>query len=77
MVVISPSLAAQITGVTTWHINADEPSVLGYESAFKSAAQRTALYAPDPFRSSDHDPLIVGVQLGAAARTRPGRSPDR
>lgn len=74
---ISPSLAAQITGVTTWHINADEPSVLGYESAFKSAAQRTALYAPDPFRSSDHDPLIVGVQLGAAARTRPGRSPDR
>jgi len=59
----SPSLAAQVAGVTTWHINADEPSVLGYESAFKSPAQRVTLFAPDPFRSSDHDPLLVGFTL--------------
>jgi predicted extracellular nuclease len=49
--------------VTVWHINADEPPVLGYERAFKSAAQRDRLYAPDPFRSSDHDPVVVGVVL--------------
>ncbi len=59
----SASLAAQVTGVTTWHINADEPPVLGYQSAFKSPAQRAALYAPDPFRSSDHDPVLVGLRL--------------
>jgi predicted extracellular nuclease len=59
------SLSAQVTGVTVWHINADEPPVLGYERAFKSAAQREQLYAPDPFRSSDHDPVVVGVRLRA------------
>jgi predicted extracellular nuclease len=61
----SASLTAQVTGVTLWHINADEPPVLGYERAFKSAAQREQLYAPDPFRSSDHDPVVVGVRLRA------------
>lgn len=61
------SLATQVTGVTTWHINADEPTVLGYESAFKSPAQRAALYAPDPFRSSDHDPVLVGITLRRAS----------
>lgn len=61
----SASLAAQVTGVTVWHINADEPPVLGYESAFKSPAQRASLYAPDPFRSSDHDPVLVGIRLQA------------
>lgn len=59
----SASLAAQVTGVATWHINADEPTVIGYESAFKSAAQRSSLYAPDPYRSSDHDPVVVGITL--------------
>lgn len=62
----SASLAARVTGVTTWHINADEPPVLGYPSAFKSPAQRTSLYAPDPFRSSDHDPVLVGLRLTGA-----------
>jgi len=61
----SASLATQVTGVTAWHINADEPPVLGYQSAFKSPAQRASLYAPDPFRSSDHDPVLVGLRLQA------------
>jgi uncharacterized protein len=59
----SASLATQVTGVTTWHINADEPPVLGYSSSFKSPAQRTSLFAADPFRSSDHDPVLVGLRL--------------
>ena len=63
----SRALAAQVTGVTTWHINADEPAVLGYESAFKSPAQRATLYAPDPYRSSDHDPVLVGITLRRAS----------
>jgi predicted extracellular nuclease len=58
----SPSLTAQVTGVTEWHINADEPNFLDYNLEFKSDAQK-ALYEADPFRSSDHDPVIVGLQL--------------
>jgi hypothetical protein len=56
------SLTPQITGATSWHINADEPDILDYDTSFKSPAQ-VALYAPDPYRSSDHDPVIVGLNL--------------
>ncbi|MDV3221698.1 ExeM/NucH family extracellular endonuclease [Intrasporangium sp.] len=57
------SLAAQVTGVAEWHVNADEPSVLDYNTDFKSAGQVESLYAPDEFRNSDHDPVIVGLDL--------------
>jgi hypothetical protein len=59
----SPQLAQQVTGTTTWHINADEPVVLDYNTDFKTAAQRSYLYAADPYRSSDHDPVLVGLDL--------------
>ena len=59
----SPSLSAQVVGVGDWHVNADEPSVLDYNTDFKSAAQVSGLYAADPFRYSDHDPVIVGLNL--------------
>lgn len=59
----SATLASQVAGVTEWHVNADEPSVLDYNVEFKSAGQVTSLYAPDPFRNSDHDPVIVGLNL--------------
>jgi predicted extracellular nuclease len=59
----SASLVDQVTGVTTWHINADEPSVLDYNTNFKSDDQIEELYAPTPYRSSDHDPVLVGLDL--------------
>ncbi len=59
----SASLAAQVTGATEWHINADEPAVLDYNVEFKSAGLQASLFAPDPFRSSDHDPVIIGLNL--------------
>ena len=65
----SPHLARQVTGATTWHINADEPTVLDYNTEFKSAAQVAGLYAPTPYRSSDHDPVLVGLDL---APSKPG-----
>jgi hypothetical protein len=37
--------------------------VLDYNTDFKSAAQVSSLYAVDPFRYSDHDPVIVGLNL--------------
>lgn len=59
----SPSLARQAAGAAVWHINADEPPVLGYDPAFKSREQQATLYGPDPYRSSDHDPVVVGLDL--------------
>jgi predicted extracellular nuclease len=56
------ALTSRVTGADAWAINADEPSLIDYDMTFKKDAQ-DALYAPDPFRSSDHDPVIVGLDL--------------
>jgi predicted extracellular nuclease len=56
------SLRGSVTGTTVWHINADEPDILDYDTTFKKPAQQ-ALYEPNAFRSSDHDPVIVGLNL--------------
>lgn len=63
----SSTLLSQVAGVTEWHINADEPAVLDYNTNFKSAGQQTSLYSPDMFRMADHDPILVGLSLRAAA----------
>ncbi|HEX7000857.1 MAG TPA: ExeM/NucH family extracellular endonuclease [Trueperaceae bacterium] len=61
----SPTLAAQVTGAGAWHINADEPDILDYDLTFKRGSQ-AELYEPSPYRSSDHDPVLVGLTLDAA-----------
>lgn len=53
------ALSPRVTGVTEWHINADEPSVIDYNTEFKPQD----LYSPTPWRSSDHDPVVIGLQL--------------
>ncbi|WAM50492.1 ExeM/NucH family extracellular endonuclease [Vreelandella venusta] len=62
----SESLAGQVSGTTTWHINADEASALDYNTDFTNDRQDDNLYADDAFRSSDHDPILVGLNLGIA-----------
>ncbi|HMO56295.1 MAG TPA: ExeM/NucH family extracellular endonuclease, partial [Roseiflexaceae bacterium] len=62
----SASLAPQVTGATEWHINADEPDLIDYDTSFKPAEQ-DALYEPNAFRSSDHDPVLVGLGLDGTA----------
>jgi predicted extracellular nuclease len=59
----SRSLAPKATGVSDWHINADEPIVLDYNVEFKTANQVDSFYAPGPYRASDHDPVIIGLGL--------------
>jgi hypothetical protein len=59
------SLAPQVTGVATWHINSDEPDVLDYDTSFKPAAQ-DALYEANAYRSSDHDAVVIGLEPNAA-----------
>jgi predicted extracellular nuclease len=65
-----PALAEDVTGAAVWHINADEPSLIDYDMSFKQPAQ-DALFAPDAFRSSDHDPVIVGIALTPPDTTAP------
>ncbi|MFZ5904489.1 MAG: ExeM/NucH family extracellular endonuclease [Chloroflexota bacterium] len=57
------TLSAQATGATEWHINADEPIALDYNEEYKTPNHVATLYAPDQYRSSDHDPLVVGLDL--------------
>jgi predicted extracellular nuclease len=59
----SASLLPQISGVGDYHINADEPSVLDYNTDFKTPSQIVSLYAADQFRVSDHDPVLIGLCL--------------
>lgn len=73
-VMANNSLLSQVTGVAEWHTNADEPNQRGYDDAirdpeFSSGNERDSelypeyLYEPNPYRSSDHDPVIVGLSL--------------
>jgi uncharacterized protein len=71
----SPSLLDQVADVAEWHINADEPNVLDYNTDFKSTGQISSLYAADVYRASDHDPVIVGLNLLAPVPTSPMPAP--
>ncbi|MGB2131712.1 MAG: ExeM/NucH family extracellular endonuclease, partial [Marinobacterium sp.] len=59
----SSTLADQVTQAAVWHINADEPSALDYNTDYVSPVQAENLYANDPYRSSDHDMILVGLEL--------------
>jgi uncharacterized protein len=49
-------LAAKVTDLTHWNINAVESFAYQYSGD-------PALYDDDPYRSSDHDPVLLGVDL--------------
>ena len=55
----TPSLDAQVTGFGEWHINADEPYFNTYDKI------KVDDWRPDPYRASDHDPFVVGLNLTA------------
>lgn len=61
------TLLGQITGVGEFHINADEPSALDYNAEYKSEGQLETLYSADMYRAADHDPVLVGLNLGGGA----------
>jgi uncharacterized protein len=63
------SMSAQISGTTHWKINADEPSVIDYNTEFKPQD----LYSNAPYRSSDHDPVVIGLNLIKVVNGTTGR----
>jgi hypothetical protein len=67
------TLSPQVKGVTEWHINADEVNLLDYNDDIRDPAEASwdpkpdalPLYGPDAYRSSDHDPVVIGLNLGS------------
>lgn len=52
----NPDMRVHVTGTAVWHINADEPRALDYNDN-----NHPDLYSADEFRSSDHDPVLIGL----------------
>ncbi|MGY1916270.1 ExeM/NucH family extracellular endonuclease [Blastococcus sp. SYSU DS0973] len=63
---VSPQLAKRIAGVDIWHINSDEALFLDYNTEFNPEG----FYTPDPYRSSDHDPVLLGLDATPGAGRR-------
>ena len=67
----TPSLSAQIAGAAHWRINADEPAIIDYNVEYKvnpNCPNGTSCTSPDNYsntvyRSSDHDPVVIGLNL--------------
>ncbi len=65
---VSSSLNSLVTGVAEWNINAAEPVYLDYNDQADDGGSDIAnpfgnYYTAVPYRSSDHDPVIVGLSL--------------
>ncbi len=56
------------TGADVWEINAEESIALEYS---RYNYHGTLFYAADPYRSSDHDPVVVGLGAGATEEPEP------
>ena len=64
-----------MTGAAVWHINADEVPAIDYQESvgvsfnprFRTPEIAEAYYDPSAFRSSDHDPVVIGIQLGRSS----------
>jgi predicted extracellular nuclease len=44
-----------------WHINADEPRLLDYN--LENGRDPNLFDGATPYRASDHDPVVVGIDL--------------
>ncbi len=66
---VSNGFLADVNDATIWHINSDEPIDLDYNDDVLTSGEGPAdynqpyLYQPNAFRSSDHDPLLIGLDL--------------
>ena len=69
----SDSLVSQVTGAVKWANNAEESTLLDYNLESKPAGN--SYFAADAYRSSDHNPILIGLNLDSAlASLSPGAS---
>ncbi|WP_261385115.1 ExeM/NucH family extracellular endonuclease [Vannielia litorea] len=59
---VDDEMLSFVTGITEWHINADEPDLFNYDTNFNNPAYDLS----GPYAASDHDPVIVGLDFGDA-----------
>ncbi|HSK33494.1 MAG TPA: 5'-nucleotidase C-terminal domain-containing protein, partial [Propionicimonas sp.] len=59
-ILASPAANSIVTGADIWNINSVESVALEYSRYNNNV---TDYYAPDQFRASDHDPVVVGLDL--------------
>ncbi len=77
--ITSASLSARVSRAVHWPINADEASIGDYNTEFKLPATTCGtpcpadLYSLSPYRSSDHDPVVIGLNLFKTIRGTSGR----
>ena len=65
-ILYNDSFADRITGADIWNINAPESIALEYS---RYNYHGTVFYENNAYRSSDHDPVIVGVTAGSGTTT--------
>jgi uncharacterized protein len=72
------ALQPQVVGVVDWHINADEVPLFDYndatddgggEAAFEEEPDGNTLFENNAYRTSDHDPVLIGLDLGVPSPT--------
>jgi hypothetical protein len=59
----TPAMSAQVSGAAEFHNNADEPSVIDYNTDGKPQD----LYVNNAYRASDHDPVTITLNLAGTA----------
>jgi len=59
------SLADQVLSVDAWHINSVEDSLMDYETEANGQSYKSVdnYAAADAYRSSDHDPIVVALNI--------------
>ena len=58
--------ASYVLDANFWHINADEADVFDYDTSFKPDAVDAMFDPTTPYRSSDHDPVLISLLLNHA-----------
>ena len=74
--ITSATMSPRIAYATHWHINADEAVVYDYNLENKAPACATCApdpYQPNMFKASDHDPVVIGVNLYRTLQGTAGR----
>lgn len=71
--IANTAMAARVNRVAHWHINADESAITDYNTEYKAPETRCGAggtsacpadpYTATPYRSSDHDPVVIGLNL--------------
>lgn len=66
--IVNDSMKKDVTAIAKWHLNSAEPIFLDYNDNIDDGGgdfvnQWGNTYSSIPFRSSDHDPVIVGLSL--------------